>query len=254
MARERRATRALAEATFTLLCGIAIGVMVTSTLPSVANAQVCPSVRNNITTREADHVHRGTRVLSKGEATQPSPPGMWVPNAGVVCARVSSIVVFYNGGNQAEMGWWQKGNESGRCGIPWGDERPYTLAVKLRSGRHKCDNKTPLALTSGNYHTFAVKDHNADHSFVFIHNTNTVWTSTLKFTYGWSVTNGERHSLQDFAYSEFKGLQKDTRTGWRDWTTPTKKFCDDDLAYDAIIDSDTHSRVVRTDSQTRIFC
>jgi hypothetical protein len=217
-------------------------------VPSAAAS--CPETHKNVASREGDHVHRGVGDFSVGQVTQDSPPGMKVENSAVTCARVSSLFVFRNLDYQIEVGWFD--TTEGGCGYPSNKTTPFSLAFAVKSGVNYCD-VSPIELTWGNYHTFRVQDSNLDGVFSFAHNQTSLWSFDAGWSYGWAMTNGERHSYSDTAHSEFYGLMKDTASGWSDWSSP-RYACDNDGAYDVVIHSNVNVTVEQTGTGTKFDC
>ena len=215
--------------------GVLTGGAVASATQGSVIPNTCPSVHYNTTAQSGDgHLHRGDRVNN----------GMWIESTNASCDRVSSVLVMTNDGTeQVEVGWF---DAEGQPTCSYTGTGPRVLWNAVINTVNYCATQTPDAVTKGQYDPFSVDDPNSDGEWVFHHN-GSLFKSLHDpdLIQGQPVSNGERHSTADSAYSEFKDLQYDGQSGWTDWSnsgvfspgSSDPNFCNQ-------FDSDTHIEVV----------
>jgi hypothetical protein len=170
---------------------------------------------------------------------------MRVSDTDVGCVRVSSVIVWINFDNYAEIGWFE--DPDGivtRCQPTNG--HPWLLVYSIVNGNINCKQNPPI-LSGGVNDSFSTDDRDGDTRWYYYYEGINQGSYLLSFTSGQPITNGERKDQTDSMYSKFQGLDKwriSTNWWWpwnntQAWTTGHNQ----DPEYEVCILSDTHTTV-----------
>ncbi|MEX0754175.1 MAG: hypothetical protein WD556_03525 [Actinomycetota bacterium] len=228
---ESKAPRARLEAAL-LVTLVALSVLVGLFLPMPARAGDCPG----------DYQIQGAPSENgRGVRVGGDHPGMFVGNAGIGCARASSIGVVNSSGTRfVELGWYEEEQNVTPCPGSFGP--PRILVAKYVNGTFTCDLQNSITDTPRN-DDFKVSDPDQDGDWNYYRNSDGLGFYGLgSFTSGQPVVNGERKSdhADPTMYANFRGLDRmGASQDWSEWSG-THTYGDSDPDFSGCLRSPIH--------------
>ena len=217
---------------FSLLSlGTLVGLSVSVLLPATDAGASCGPHR---WVEEYPHItkHAGTGVgVTAGN-------GLYLGAINVDCARVTSVIVFWDVNNQEEIGAIQETTDYfNQCPHPPTDSQWYRFWVKVYTGTWSCTSSYARQGVN-TYHEADIRRDNSNFYSWHLYWNGSLWTTlTGSKTSGIAMANAERGVSTDSIYSEYDGMQYRTTDGaWHTWGS-LLCWLDNDADYDLVTTS-----------------